>query len=500
MNYVELSAIILYFVLVIGVGIFFFVKSKKSESEKEYFLGGRNMNGLVAALSAGASDMSAWVLMGLPGSIYLYGVGKVWIAVGLMLGTIAAWIFVAPRLRRYSIVADDSITIPQFLTNRFMSQHKALQIICAVVFVIVYCVYSASSIVACGDLFKTVLGADPRIAMIVATAIIVLYTFLGGFNAVCWTDFFQGLLMLAALMLCPIIAVFALKAGSFTPGTSAALSENYYNVLSSGSFDWASIADIISGFGWGLGYFGMPHIIVRFIAIRSEKDMKRSRIVGSCWTTVILIMSAIVGLLGRQLFGDSLSDSQSLVFVTMVRTFFPAFLAGVLLSAIIAAAMSTADSQLLASSSAFSSDVYKSVIRKNASNKEMMWAGRIVVVVIAIVAFIIASSPSCKGIMALVECAWGAFGAAFGPAILLALYWKRFTYSGAVAGIVTGFAVDMVWYFFLSGTTGVYEIVPGFICGLIAAVVVSLLSKKPSQEVLDRFEQAKQPVDVSAAK
>ena len=418
----------------------------------------------------------------------------------MMLGTIAAWIFVAPRLRRYSIVADDSITIPQFLTNRFMSQHKALQIICAVVFVIVYCVYSASSIVACGDLFKTVLGADPRIAMIVATAIIVLYTFLGGFNAVCWTDFFQGLLMLAALMLCPIIAVFALKAGSFTPGTSAALSENYYNVLSSGSFDWASIADIISGFGWGLGYFGMPHIIVRFIAIRSEKDMKRSRIVGSCWTTVILIMSAIVGLLGRQLFGDSLSDSQSLVFVTMVRTFFPAFLAGVLLSAIIAAAMSTADSQLLASSSAFSSDVYKSVIRKNASNKEMMWAGRIVVVVIAIVAFIIASSPSCKGIMALVECAWGAFGAAFGPAILLALYWKRFTYSGAVAGIVTGFAVDMVWYFFLSGTTGVYEIVPGFICGLIAAVVVSLLSKKPSQEVLDRFEQAKQPVDVSAAK
>lgn len=499
MNYVELSAIILYFVLVIGVGIFFFVKSKKSESEKEYFLGGRNMNGLVAALSAGASDMSAWVLMGLPGSIYLYGVGKVWIAVGLLLGTIAAWIFVAPRLRRYSIVANDSITIPQFLTNRFRSQHKALQIICAIVFVIVYCVYSASSIVACGDLFKTVLGADPRIAMIVATAIIVLYTFLGGFNAVCWTDFFQGLLMLAALMICPIIAVFALKAGSFTPESSAALSEHYYNVLSSGSLDWASIADIITGFGWGLGYFGMPHIIVRYIAIRSEKDMKRSQIVGSCWTTVILTMSAVVGLLGRQLFGDSLSDSQSLVFVTMVRTFFPAFIAGVLLSAIIAAAMSTADSQLLASSSAFSSDVYKSVIRKDASNKEMMWAGRIVVVVIAIVAFIIASSPSCQGIMALVECAWGAFGSAFGPAILLALYWKRFTYPGAVAGIVTGFVVDMVWYFFLTGVTGIYEIVPGFFCGLIAAVVVSLLSKKPSQEVLDDFEKAKQPIEVSEA-
>ncbi len=497
MNYVELSAIIIYFILVIGVGIFFFVKSKKSESEKEYFLGGRNMSGLVAALSAGASDMSAWVLMGLPGSIYLYGVGKVWIAVGLMLGTIAAWIFVAPRLRRYSIVANDSITIPQFLTNRFQSQHKALQIICAVVFVVVYCIYSASSIVACGDLFKTVLGADPKIAMIVATAIIVLYTFLGGFNAVCWTDFFQGLLMLAALMLCPIIAVFALNAGHFVPEGSAVLPEHYYNILSSGSFDWASIADIITGLGWGLGYFGMPHIIVRYIAIRSEKDMKRSQIVGSCWTTVILIMSAVVGLLGRKLFGDSLADSQSLVFVTMVRRFFPAFLAGILLSAIIAAAMSTADSQLLASSSAFSSDVYKSVIRKDASNKEMMWAGRIVVVIIAIVAFVIASSPSCKGIMALVECAWGAFGAAFGPAILLALYWKRFTYPGAVAGIVTGFVVDMTWYFLLSGSTGIYEIVPGFLCGLLAAVIVSLLSKKPSQEVLDAFEQAKLPIESS---
>lgn len=500
MNYVELCAIILYFLLVIGVGIYFFAKSKKSESEKEYFLGGRNMSGLVAALSAGASDMSAWVLMGLPGSIYLAGVGKVWIAVGLLLGTIAAWIFVAPRLRRYSIVANDSITIPQFLTNRFKSKHKVLQIICAIVFVIVYCVYSASSIVACGDLFKTVLNVDPRIAMIVATAIIVLYTFLGGFNAVCWTDFFQGLLMLGALMLCPIIAVFSLKSGSFVTEGSAALPAHYYNILSSGKLDWASIADIITGFGWGLGYFGMPHIIVRYISIRSEKDMRKSQIVGSCWTTVILTMSAVVGLLGRKLFGDSLADSQSLVFVTMVRRFFPAFLAGILLSAIIAAAMSTADSQLLASSSAFASDVYKPVIRKNASNKEMMWAGRIVVIIIAIVAFIIASSPSCKGIMALVECAWGAFGAAFGPAILLALYWKRFTYPGAVAGIVTGFTVDMIWYFLLTGKTGIYEIVPGFICGLLMAVIVSLISKKPSQEVLDLFEQAKLPIETTGEK
>ena len=217
-------------------------------------------------------------------------------------------------------------------------------------------------------------------------------------------------------------------------------------------------------------------------------------------------MSAVVGLFGRYLFGDSLSDSKSLVFVTMVRTFFPAFIAGILLSAIIAAAMSTADSQLLASSSAFSSDVYKAVIRKNASNREMMWAGRIVVVIIAVVAFLIASSPSCEGIMELVECAWGFFGASFGPVILLALYWKRFTYPGAVAGIVTGFAVDMVWYLLFTGdsgiykiglfNTGIYEIIPGFFCGMLAAVLVSLISKKPSQEVLDLFALAKKPIDV----
>lgn len=508
MNTIELSAIAIYFVLVIGIGIFFFVKSKKSESEKEYFLGGRNMNGLVAALSAGASDMSAWVLMGLPGSIYLAGVGKVWIAVGLLCGTIAAWIFVAPKLRRYSIRANDSITIPQFLTNRFLTDNKALQIISALVFVIVYCVYSASSIVACGDLFKTVLDVDPRISMIVATSIIVLYTFLGGFNAVCWTDFFQGLLMLGALMLCPIIALVAIKTGSYIVADGAVLPENYFNLLSSGSFNWASIADILTGFGWGLGYFGMPHIIVRFIAIKSEKDMKKSQIIGSCWTAIILTMSAIVGLFGRYLFADSLTESKSLVFVTMVRKFFPAFIAGILLSAIIAAAMSTADSQLLASSSAFSSDVYKAVIRKKASNKEMMWAGRIVVVIIAVVAFFIATNPACKGIMELVECAWGFFGASFGPVILLALYWKRFTYPGAVAGIVTGFAVDMVWYTLFTGdsgifklglfNTGIYEIIPGFFCGLIAAVLVSLISKKPSDEVLALFEQAKAPIDVTA--
>jgi len=496
MNIWELVAVFLYLALVICVGVYFFFKGGANGDEKDYFLGGRNMGGWVAALSAGASDMSAWVLMGLPGSIYLYGIGQVWISVGLAIGTICSWVFIAPKLRRYSIKAKDSITIPQFLTNRFLTDNVALQVISAIVFVVVYCVYSASSISACGTLFNAVLGMKESTAMIIATIVIVLYTFLGGFNAVCWTDFFQGLLMLGALMIAPIICVFFMNSADFVQ-PAVTIGENYYNILSSGSFDYKSIADILTGLGWGLGYFGMPHILIRFLSIKSEKEMKKSRIIGCIWTCIILTMASVVGIVGRQFLGDALTEGgkQSLVFINIVRTVFPAFIGGILLSAILAASMSTADSQLLASSSAFSSDVYKPFIRKNASNKEMMWAGRIVVAVIAIVAFFIANSPECKGIMALVECAWAGFGASFGPVVILALYWKRLTYSGAVAGIIVGFIVDAIWYMYLSSSTGIYEIIPGFICGLVAAVVVSLLSKAPSKEVCDLFEEAKKSVD-----
>ena len=493
----ELITFILYLVLVLAIGVYFFCKGRKEQGgDKAYFLGGRNMNGWVAALSAGASDMSAWVLMGLPGSIYLYGMGQVWISVGLLIGTICAWVFVAPKLRRYSIKADDTITIPQFLTKRFLSKNPALQIICAIIFIVVYCIYAASSIVACGDLFNTVFGMDKMFAMVGATVIILVYTFLGGFNAVCWTDFFQGLLMLAALMAAPIVAVFVMNTGDFVPMAEVVTGENYYNPLSSGAFDWKSISDILSGLGWGLGYFGMPHILIRYMSIKSEKEMKKSRVIGIGWIVLILLMASVVGLVGHQYLGSYLpKGEQSLVFITMVRNVFPALLAGILLSAILAASMSTADSQLLASSSAFASDVYKPIFRKKASDKEMLAAGRIVVCIISIVALLIAVNPNCQGIMALVECAWAAFGAAFGPTIILSLYWKRFTYKGAIAGIVVGFAVDALWYVFLSASTGLYEIIPGFIASLIAAVVVSLLDKEPSQEVLDMFEAAREKTD-----
>ena len=503
----ELIAFILYFMIVLGMGVYFFVRTKDDQGEKSFFLGGRKMGGFVAALSAGASDMSAWVLMGLPGSIYLAGMGQVWISVGLLIGTVLAWFLVAPRLRRYSMLADDSITIPQYLTKRFKSSSSVLQVVCAVIFVIVYCVYGASSISACGSLLNTLFGLDPRGGMAIATAIIIAYVFLGGFNAVCWTDFFQGMLMLAALMVTPIVAVGMLNAsGAVAAGTIPA---NYYNFLSSGKFDWASVSTILTGLGWGLGYFGMPHIIVRYISIRSEKEMKKSRVIGIMWTTLILVMASVVAIVGRKFLGDSMLGSKNLVFVEMTRTVFPVFIGGVIISAIIAASMSTADSQLLAASSAFASDVYKTSIKKDASDKNVMWVGRGVVIVISILAFGIALLgsgnppivPAFSTIMSLVSAAWAAFGAAFGPVILLSLFWKRLNYKGAVSGIITGFVVDILWmilfnfeYYDMKSVaynTNLYEILPGFIAGMAAAIVVSLLTEKPSKEVADLFDKFK---------
>ena len=476
---VEIIVFVVYLLFMLGIGVFFFVRSKGG-SDKTYFLGGRQMGPWVSALSAGASDMSAWVLMGLPASIYAAGIGQAWIAIGLGIGYTISWLVEAPRLRRFTIAADDSITVPQYLTNRFLSTSKTLQIICAVIFLVAYTVYAASSIKACGTLFNTVIGMDPTLAMYLAALIIIGYTFLGGFSAVCWTDFFQGMLMLAALLIAPIFAL-ALIQGGQAATTMAELPEGYWNLFS----NWK---DVVSGLGWGLGYFGMPHIIVRFMSLRSDKDLKKSAKIGISWTVLILIFSVASGCIGHLLMGD-LADS-STVFIQMVRFLFPALISGILLSAILAAAMSTADSQLLASASAFASDVYKPVIRKGkASEKEMLWAGRFVVLIIAIIAVLIASNPNSGTIMGLVENAWGVFGAAFGPAIMLSLFWKRFTFEGAVAGIVVGAVVDIAWLAFL-GSTGIYEIIPGFICGLIAAVIASKCSKAPSAEVEALFDKA----------
>lgn len=468
---------IIYLVFMLGVGVYFFVKTR-SGGEKTYFLGNRQMGPWVSALSAGASDMSAWVLMGLPTSIYALGIGQVWIAVGLSAGYAISWIVEAPRLRGFSIVANDSITIPQYLTNRFLSKSKALQIICAAIFLVAYTIYAASSVKACGTLFNTVIGIDATTAMYIAAVIIIGYTFLGGFSAVCWTDFFQGMLMLAALLIAPIFA-----AATLSGATVAEVDASYWSV--------GTWREIVSGFGWGLGYFGMPHIIIRFMSLKSQKSLKKSARIGITWTALIVVFAAVVGIVGRLMLGyDDAINGNSLVFITMVRKLFPGVISGILLSAVLAASMSTADSQLLAAASAFASDVYRPILRKDkAGEKEMLWAGRIVVLVIAVVALIIASDPDAGSIMRLVSNAWGVFGAAFGPAILLSLFWKRFTFEGAVAGILTGAVADILWLAFLS-STGIYEIIPGFACSLLAAVIASKLSKEPDKEVEELFDKA----------
>ena len=474
----EIVVFIIYLIFMLGIGVYFFFKNKNS-GEKTYFLGGRQMGAWVAALSAGASDMSAWVLMGLPTSIYALGLGQVWIPVGLAIGYTISWILEAPRLRRFSIVAKDSITVPQYLTNRFLSKSLALQIICAVVFLVAYTIYAASSVKACGTLFNTVIGMDPTAAMYLAAVIIVGYTFLGGFSAVCWTDFFQGMLILGAMFIAPIFAAAMLDTSSMEVMTG-----DYWNAFSS----WK---DIVSGLAWGLGYFGMPHIIIRFMSIKSQKELKKSAKIGITWTVLIVIFATLIGVIGRMFLGfDETINENSLVFIEIVRKIFPGVISGILLSAVLAASMSTADSQLLSAASAFASDVYKPVIRKGKSNdKEMLWVGRIVVLAIAVMALVIAANPNAGSIMALVSNAWGIFGAAFGPAIMLSLFWRRFNFKGAVAGIVTGAVVDVLWYMFLS-FTGIYELLPGFVIGLVAAVVVTLCTKEPDEEVKKLFDKA----------
>ncbi len=474
----EIIVFIIYLAFMLSIGVYFFFKNKDG-GEKTYFLGGRQMGAWVTALSAGASDMSAWVLMGLPTSIYALGLGQVWISVGLAIGYTLSWIYQAPRLRRFSIVANDAITVPQYLTNRFLSRSRALQMICAAVFLVAYTIYSASSIKACGTLFNTVIGMDPTLAMYLAAVIIISYTFLGGFSAVCWTDFFQGMLILGAMLIAPIFAAASLEA---TAG--AAIPGEYWNAFTS----WK---DIVSGLAWGLGYFGMPHIIIRFMSLKSQRELKKSAKIGIAWTALIVLFAALIGIIGRMFLGfDEAINQNSLVFIAIVRRIFPGIISGILLSAVLAASMSTADSQLLAAASAFASDVYKPVIRKNkASDKEMLWIGRAVVAVIAVFALLIASNPNAGSIMDLVSNAWGMFGASFGPTIMLSLFWKRLSFKGAVAGILVGAAVDIGWLLFLA-STGIYELLPGFVAGLVAAVIVSLCTGAPGRDVQALFDKA----------
>ncbi len=499
----EIIAFVLYFVVVLGIGIVFFMKSR-SGGEKDYFLGGRKMGPWVTAMSAQASDMSAWLLMGLPGSILAFGLGQAWIGIGLALGTALNWIFVAKRLRKFSKASGDAITLPQYLSNRFATSNPALKIVCAVIFLVSFTIYVASGFSAGATVFTQLFPAlNPSVALLIFALVILAYTFLGGYKAVCWTDFFQGILMLIALLSVPIVILLAKDLDASALNTVFTYTEGGSEVACTftGNLFSASWQEIVSGLAWGLGYFGMPHILVRFMGIEKPSMVKKSAIVAIVWVVLSLGAAIMIAYLGRMFItpdGISLGEellsagNQKLVFISLARYIFPGFIAGILLAAIIAASMSTADSQLLVASSSFTSDIYKPIIRKNATGKELLWVGRIVILIVAVIAYFIASSKGtgAQAIMTMVDNAWGLFGGAFGPVVILSLFWKRLTYKGAISGIVVGALVDIVWLLKLTDITGIYEILPAFVIGLIVTVAVSYIDKKPSEEVIAIFETA----------
>lgn len=510
---ITLVAFAFYLVLMVAIGVFY---SKRTKNNEDYFLGGRNLGGWTAALSAQASDMSGWLLMGLPGAVYLAGTGEVWIAIGLLIGTILNWFLVSSRLRKYTIVAGNSLTIPSFFENRYRDKSGIIKIISAVIIAIFFAVYTASAFSSGAKLFETLFGNSIDnaylIGLIIAAVVILVYTMLGGFKAVCTTDFIQGMLMLVAILAVPIVAYTIMTwdtgfAASLTKN-GVASPENYLHFLKNDDGSNVSAISIISNLAWGLGYFGMPHIIIRFMAIKNEAEVKKSRKIAIVWCVLSLAAACFVGIVARGYLTPQLNDvTKETAFIRLIQQVFSGngvlvFLGGIFLCGILAAIMSTADSQLLVTSSAISEDIFKGVIKRkdrssDSTEKSALMVGRIAVVVIAVIAFVIALDPE-SSVMELVKDAWAGFGAAFGPVVLLALFWKRSTLAGAVAGMATGALTVIVWDYLplVNGMTiykasGLYSLVVGFALALVINVVVSLISKKPSQDMIDEFDSIK---------
>lgn len=486
-------AFILYFVIVLVIGFVFF---RKTNTFSYYLLGERSNNAWVTALSAQASDMSGWLLMGLPGALYLSGVSGVWIAIGLALGTYANWLFVAERLRKYSIVAGNALTLPEFFSNRFRDNKGILKIVCGIIIFVFITIYLASGFTAGGKLFTAVFPVAEadyesayQLAVMASLLIVVLYTFLGGFKAVCWTDLFQGLLMIIALVAVPLFVL-----GKLDPAQSAAnLAEagnGFLSLTSQPNGDPVSFIGALSDFAWGLGYLGMPYILIRFMAAKNAKTIKTSRRIAMVWVIVALAAACFIGIIGRQYFGAALTGGNAeKVFIFLSFDVFPPFIAGIIVSAILAAMMSTADSQLILASSSLTNDIMKQFLKKQLSEKKLLWIGRLSIIVIGIIAGLIAFTGS-KTIMDLVKDAWGGFGAAFGPTVVMCLFWRRMNFAGALAGMIVGFGVDLLWMYVPGlAATGLYALVPAFAAGIITIVVVSLATKKPSAEITDDFDK-----------
>ncbi|MDL5027008.1 sodium/proline symporter PutP [Vibrio gigantis] len=473
------TTFIAYLIMMLAIGV---IAYKRTSNSTDYFLGGRSLGPWPAALSAGASDMSGWLLLGLPGYAYAAGFEAFWLAGGLLVGTWANWLISAKRLRTYSITTE-SLTLPEFLSRRFNDNSKLIQTISAFFILLFFLFYTSSGLVAGGKLFETVFGLDYTTAVIIGTVCVVSYTLFGGFLAVSWTDLVQGLLMSAALLIVPIAAM---------NGGLGQLSSDLHNINPELLTLWndakgepLSAIAIISLAAWGLGYFGQPHILARFKATRSNKDLTTARRIAVVWTALSMIGAMLVGLVGLIYVTNSgapkLDDGEK-IFMLLVNAMFHPVIAGILLAAILAAIMSTADSQLLVSSSAMAEDLYKQVLKKDATSEEIVRVGRFAVILISLIALVLAMTPD-SSVLGLVSYAWAGFGAAFGPAIVLSLYWSRMNRNGALAGIVVGGVTIVLWKQFTGGWFDVYEIVPGIILSTISIVVVSLITGEPEDEV-----------------
>ena len=508
-------SMIAYMLIVIGIGLFFAKRAKQSSSE--YFLGGRSLGPWVAAMSAEASDMSGWLLMGLPGLAYWCGIADAaWTAIGLAVGTYINWLIVAKRLRNYSVVSGNAITLPEFFSNRFNEKKKIILTISASFILIFFTVYAASCFVTCGKLFSTLFGFDYHVTMLVGAAFVIFYTLIGGFLAESASDFMQAIVMIVALTVVVIVGV-------VNVGGIKEVIENVKNIpgflslfkLSTPMVDANGVQQVVNGtplFGdakgysfltilsalaWGLGYFGMPQVLLRFMAIRKPSELTASRRIATVWVVISLFVAVMIGVIGRALFPyndalNSASNAES-IFLFISQSYLPPLLAGVIMAGVLAATISSSDSYLLIAASAFSKNIYGGIARRNASDKEIMLVSRIILVVISIIGVIIAWNEN-SVIFKIVSFAWAGFGATFGPLMLFSLFWKRTTQIGAIAGMLVGGVTVFVWKLLLNplgGIFAVYELLPAFILSSITIVVVSLLTKMPEKAVLDKFDEAK---------
>ncbi len=501
---------LIYFVVVVVIG---FIYAKKSnQSTENYFLGGRRLGPWLTALSAEASDMSGWLLMGLPGIAYFTGASDaMWTAIGLAIGTYLNWLFVAKRLRKYSEVASNSITLPDFFSNRFHDKKNILMTIAALIILLFFSIYVGSCFVTCGKLFATLFGLDYSTMMILGALIVFLYTFVGGYLSVCTTDLIQGSIMICALVVVFVGSItaaggvdntvaFLQSIPGFLSGTQIAtpiVGEDGRQMVENGLPLFGEAGDygmvtIISGLAWGLGYFGMPQVLVRFMSATHSSELRKSRRIATVWVVVSLASAVSIGLIGRAVIPTEFLTQATAenIFIVLSNMILPSFMCGLVVSGIFAASMSSSSSYLLISGSAVAENIYRGLIKKDATDAQVMIVARLTLVVVFIFGIVIALDEN-SSIFQVVSYAWAGFGASFGPLMLMSLYWRRTTLQGAIAGMVTGAVSVVVWNTFiapLGGVFAVYELLPGFVLSMLAIIIVSLATKEPPAEVTDEFD------------